>query len=250
MSKYKELLKHRAGQMQQINRELARRWNQAEQLPSVTERDAEKKLSLEQAQRAAKEVRDGFASDRQEGLRAAARYAFGAGEGLPEGEAATDRLFAELDKAAELKSPDAIRKAFDNADRLGDKTRMRAIAGRALEGGVGDVLQKYSQTDEGFIERAKVYADFSREANAKGNVVRDGLRLGTVHKPFPIETRQVEAGTDARGATIFRTETLYSEHAPVDSGQGDQASHEAMAHVAEQVKGRELHASSAGHALV
>ena len=246
---YQQLVKQKAGEIRKINAELARQFNQAEALPSVTQCEAAKKYAMELAQREAQKVRDSFVADRAEVLRGVARHAFGAGSGLPEGEQASDRLFAELDRAAQLKSPEEIRKAFADADRLGDKTRMRAVAGRALEGGVGDVLQRYAETDEGFIERAKLYHDFSREANARGNSLRDNLSLGSVHKPHAIEQRQVEAGTDSRGATVYRTQTLYSEHAPVEPGQGDEQSQQAMVRVAEQVKGRELHASHAGHDL-
>ena len=239
---YNGLVQHYQKQMEAVNAELAAEFNKAEQMSSVTEAERLKKMALEKAQQQAHKIRDAFADQRREALRESAKYTFGAGESLKEGESPSERLFQEIEKAQALKTPAEIRKAYDTAEKYGDKVKLQALAARGLEGNMGDVVQRYAKHDPGFADRAGEYADLSRAMNAPGAKVRDSMSLGGVRKPYVVSKEMVEAGKDERGATIYRDQKVYSFQDPTPVDQGDQASHEAMANLAQVVRGRELHA--------
>jgi len=219
---YNDIVKYYRAQMGQINDKLCSQYNASEQIGSVTESERAKKEAETKAQWEASKVYKMFAESRAEGLRKTAKFAYDVGE------AGTDRLFSELDKTGQMKDPAELRAAYDRAEKFGDTTKQQAIATRALELGLSDVVNRYGEQSPDFADKARIFVEYNRAANAKGGALRDGMAIGSVRKPYAASRRQVEAGSDHRGATIYRTETVWSTTPNWPTDNGDEASHEAM----------------------
>lgn len=230
---YRKLLEHYANRMAKINAEITRRYNAAESEPTQTARETAQKKAMEWAQAEAARVRDDFIEQRTEGYQALSRRAFGTHD-------SSDKMFAEIDRAALIKGGKELRDEYAKADRYGNRLRQKALASRAAELGLQDVLSEHRKVDAEFVGNVKMLADYSRAMRAPGNVIRDSFTIGAPRQPYKAERKTVVRGTDGAGRPIYDIQTTWSATDPWPTAGGDDASHEAMAEVQQQAAGKTL----------